>query len=159
MQIEPLTALHDYSRFDCGNPDLNKYLEFALQARAMNLGRSFVAVEEGSNVVLGYYTRLPNSVSGEILPSSRSRVSVPVMLLAKLAVRKELKRQGIGKKLLRHCLEAAIVLSEAESCNAVTLDAKDQEAKDYYLQYGFKELLDNPFHLYLPMKIVRKLVA
>ena len=157
MRIEPLTREHDFSHFDCGDPSLNTYLKsFALQARSRGLGRTFVAVEEGSNVVLGYYTRLPNSVVGDLIPESKSRNSVPVMLFGRLAVVRERQRDGIGKLLLRHFFEAAIAFAEEEACFAITLDALNQEAKNWYLQWGFKECLDDPFHLYLPMKTVRK---
>ncbi len=125
----------------------------------MRLGRTFVAVEEGSNVVLGYYTRLPSSVVGEVIPGSRSKNKVPVMLLGRLAITRDRQRGGLGKMLLRHFFEAAIKLEEEESCFAVTLDALNQEAKDWYLQWGFKECLDDPFHLFLPMKTVIKAVT
>ena len=158
MRIEPLTKDHDLSEFDCGEASLNKFLkEFALQARSKGLSRTFVAIDDESNAILGYYTRLPNSVSGESIPESRSRNSVPVMLLAKLAVANHLQRGGVGKKLLKHFLESVIAHAENEACFAVTVDALDERAKAYYAQFGFKEFQDTPLSLYLPMKTVRKL--
>jgi predicted N-acetyltransferase YhbS len=159
VRIEALNDHHDHSRFTCGKESLDKYLKFALQARRMGFGRTFVATEDDSNVVLGYYTRALNSVAGDLIPRSLSKNAVPVMLLAKFAVSNNLQRQGVGKKLLKHFLEAAIGFSENEACFAVIVDALDQEAKDYYLQFGFIETLDDNFRLYLPMKTVRKLVA
>lgn len=124
----------------------------------MGLGRTFVAVEENSNEVVGYYTRLPNSVAGEQIPESKSKNSVPVMLLGRIGVTNNMKRRGVGKILLRHFMASAIALAENEACFAITLDALNQDAKDWYMQFGFKECTDNPFHLYLPMKMVRKAI-
>jgi N-acetylglutamate synthase and related acetyltransferases len=158
VRIEPLTKDHDSSNFDCGEDSLNKYLKtFALQARSMGLSRTFVAIEDNSNKILGYYTRLPSSVLGESIPEARSRNPVPVMLLGKLAVTNGLQRGGVGKRLLKHFLESVIAHAENEACFAVTVDALDQRAKEYYAQFGFKEFQDTSLSLYLPMKIVRKL--
>lgn len=38
---------------------------------------------------------------------------------------------------------------------AVDLVSKDDDAKRFYLKYGFIPLQDDPFHLYLPMATVR----
>jgi hypothetical protein len=40
---------------------------------------------------------------------------------------------------------------------AVEVIAKHDQAKTFYLKYGFQELLDNTLHLYLPMKTIMKL--
>jgi len=40
---------------------------------------------------------------------------------------------------------------------AVEVYALNQSAKKFYLKYGFTELTDDEFHLYLPMKKLRKL--
>jgi hypothetical protein len=42
---------------------------------------------------------------------------------------------------------------------AVDLFSKDDEAKRFYLKYGFIPLQDDPFHLYLPMATVRGMFA
>jgi predicted N-acetyltransferase YhbS len=158
VRIEPLTEEHDFSQFDCGKESLNKYLKFAFQARRMGLSRTFVAVEDNDTVV-GYYTRVPNSVKGEALPSSGSKNPVPVMLLAKFAVDANQQRAGIGKMLLKHFLQSVIDYAENEACFAIIVDALDEDAKEYYVQFGFKETPDKPMRLFLPMKTVRKLIA
>jgi ribosomal protein S18 acetylase RimI-like enzyme len=124
----------------------------------MNLASTFVCVEDESNVVSGYYTRVMNSISAESIgkPGGVKR-PVPVMLLAQFAVASNAQRQGIGKKLLRHFFERVIQLTEeGEACFGVILDALNQPAKEYYLEYGFKECSDNPSRLYLPLKLVKK---
>jgi len=36
--------------------------------------------------------------------------------------------------------------------------AIDADAKSFYQSFGFRELNDDPFHLFLPIKVVRQLL-
>jgi hypothetical protein len=38
------------------------------------------------------------------------------------------------------------------------VDALNEQVKNFYLHYGFRELLDDPLHLFLPLSTARKLV-
>lgn len=40
---------------------------------------------------------------------------------------------------------------------AVYVEALNEQARDFYLRYGFKQCADNNLHLYLRMKAIRKL--
>jgi hypothetical protein len=40
--------------------------------------------------------------------------------------------------------------------HAVEVVAIDDDAKRFYLKYGFTELLDNPHHLYISINTLRK---
>ena len=42
---------------------------------------------------------------------------------------------------------------------AVDLFAKDDDAKRFYLKYGFIPLRDDPLHFYLPLATVREMFA
>lgn len=158
LRIEPLTQSHNHDAFDCGNETLNTYLKtHALRHVSQGFGRTFVAVEDDDPQILGYHTIAPSSVKWEDFPQSVARLAVPVLLLGRLAVDRTRQRDGIGKLLLKDSLKQAIEFAENNACFAVCLDAVDDDAKAYYVQFGFKELKDNPLHLYLPMKTVRKL--
>jgi len=47
-----------------------------------------------------------------------------------------------------------VVISEQTGLHAVVLDALTDRAKDFYLRYGFSELLDDPYHLYIPISTI-----
>ncbi len=60
--IEALAKWRLKEDFDCGKPALTNYLRtIASQHQKKGLGRTYVAIEEGSNVVLGYYYAAANS--------------------------------------------------------------------------------------------------
>ena len=47
--------------------------------------------------------------------------------------------------------------SEHIGAHAVEVVALHDTAKNFYLKYGFVALLDDPLHLYLAMKVIKKL--
>jgi GNAT superfamily N-acetyltransferase len=158
VPIELLTREHDHGQFKCTNPILTAYLkDRALKHLTQGFGRTFVFVEDGSKAILGYHTISAASASADMFPVSVPKLAIPVMLLGRLAVDENHQRQGIGKMLLADSLRRAVEFDREYGCFAVTLDAFDEEAKQYYLQFGFKELLDNPLHLFMTMKTVKKL--
>lgn len=156
--IERLSSAHDRGQFDCGEPALNEYLQrFAGQHDRKGLGRTYVAVDPGETVVKGYYTISSGAVSFEDVPENLPRYPIPVVLLARLAVDRSARGHGLGAMLLIHALKKAEEVSEQLGVHAVAVDALNEAARAFYLKYGFTELLDDPLHLYLPMRKIRQL--
>jgi GNAT superfamily N-acetyltransferase len=156
--IERLSSAHDRGQFDCGETTLNEYLQrFAGQHDRKGLGRTYVAVEPGETVVKGYYTISSGAVSFEDVPENLPRYPIPVVLLARLAVDRSARGHGLGEMLLIHALKKAAEVSEQLGVHAVVVDALNETARAFYLKYGFTELLDDPLHLYLPMRKIRQL--
>ncbi len=54
-------------------------------------------------------------------------------------------------------LKRAFQTSEQLGIYAVEVRALNDFPRNFYLKYGFTPLLDDEFHLYLPMKTIRKL--
>ena len=52
-------------------------------------------------------------------------------------------------------LQRALGLSDKLGIYAVEVDAIDQQAKTFYEKYGFVPLLDNEFHLFLPITTIQ----
>jgi GNAT superfamily N-acetyltransferase len=82
------------------------------------------------------------------------RYPVPAMLIAKLAVDKSMQGTGLGKKLLMQCFRKAINLSSEVGVFAVTVDAINEQAREFYLKFGFIPLEDKVFSLFIPMKTI-----
>lgn len=160
MVIELLTRSHDRAGFDCGVEVLNTFLRrVARQQAERGLGVTFVAVPTpGDSHIIGYYTLAMAEVAGLVVPERKLGVkTIPVVLLGRLAVDKEYKGKGIGKRLLIHALIRAYRASRDIGAYAVVLDALTEEARQFYLHFGFGELLDDPKHMYIPMKAIEKL--
>ena len=160
--IERLARRHDRTAFACGQAALDDWLKLrASQYEKKDLARTYVAVRQGESAVLGYYAIATHRVGYEVLPEEQAkglpRIDVPVLLLGRLAVDRTVQGQGLGALLLVDALRRAQHLAEAVGIRAVEVDAIDEEARRFYVKYGFVPLADDPNHLFLPMQVIRKL--
>ena len=129
---------------------MNDYLKkYSGQHERRGISRTYVAVEEGEKPALGYYSISSGAVAFAIVPEKLPRHPVPVALIGRLAVDKSAREHGLGEMLLMHALRSAQRASEVVGIYAVVVDAFDEEAKKFYLKYGFNELKDDRLHLYL----------
>ena len=157
MEIEPLTSQHDRSAFDCGEQSLNDYLQhYARQNDQRGLGRTYVLVLPGQKEVLGYYTISSGYVTFDTVPEKLPRYPIPVVHLGRLAVDLRMQGRGAGKMLLVDALRRSVRVSEYLGIYAVEVRALHERARSFYLKYGFASLQDDPSHLYLPLKTLRK---
>lgn len=144
--------------FDCGTQSLNNFLQYTAKKNLrLNLGRTFLAIEDGD--IVGYYTLAGATVAPDVVPSTTSNFPIPVTLIPALAV--VTFRQGggaVGPFLLKDALIRANAASQQVASFAVTLDARDDDAKRFYIRHGFTELLDGERHLFIPMKAIEKMV-
>jgi len=136
---EKLSAKHDLSSFDSGEPVLDEWLRRrALQNEASGASRTYV-VCAGKRVV-GYYTLAVGAVA---LAGATGRVRrnmpdpVPVMLLGRLAVDKDHQRRGIGTRLLRDAILRTIQAAEIAGIRAILVHAISDAAKRFYEGWGF----------------------
>jgi len=158
LVIEKLSSRHERDDFDCGVEDLNAYLlRYSRQHERRGIGRTYVVVENGDMRVLGYYTISSAAVGFDTVPENLPHHPVPVALIGRLAVDKGARGRGLGESLLVHALQSAHRASDIVGIYAVVVDAKDEVARTFYLKYGFNDLKDDQLHLYLPMKVIRKL--
>jgi GNAT superfamily N-acetyltransferase len=162
LVIEPLSSTHERNLFCCGKSPLDDFLRLhAGQYDRKNMGRTYVAVRPSEHVVRGYYTLASGAVAFATLPEEASRKlprhPIPVVRLGRLAVDQSARGQRLGETLLMDALQRCLTLSEALGIFAVEVHAIDEEARGFYLKYGFTALADDERHLYLPMKAVRKL--
>lgn len=157
--IEPLTANHNREAFDCGEESLNDFLKrFARQNNEKGLGRSFVAVKSGESKIYGYYTISSGALSFDTIPEKLPRYPIPVVHLGRLAVDEAAKGQKLGQALLADALTRAVSVADQLGIYAVEVYALNETAREFYLKFGFTELLDDRWHLYLTIKKIRKLM-
>ncbi len=159
-QVERLERDHVRDTFACGKPPLDEFIRRLVnQYEKRNLGRTYVAVRPGEKQILGYYTLASGSIAFQNLPDTSARKlprhPVPVILLARLAIDQRVQGQGWGVGLLMDALQTSIGLADTLGIHAVEVDAIDQQAKSFYEKYGFVTLLDNAFHLFLPIATIQ----
>lgn len=160
LRIEQLTRQHDRGKFDCGVDTLNAYLrQQARQDAEKRVAAPFVLIEPPSGAILGYYTLSASTVSvGEIAPDLAKKLprypELPVTLIGRLAVDKQLRNRGFGAYLLMDALHRSLSHADEIAAMAVVVDAKDEVAAAFYRRYDFKPLQSRPRRLYLPMRTV-----
>jgi predicted N-acetyltransferase YhbS len=97
----PLTAEHDLSAFDCGEPALNDWLRHRALKNESRFSRTYV-VCEGQRVV-GYFCISAGSLERGATPGKVRRNApdiIPVSVIGRLAVNRDHAGKGLGADLL-----------------------------------------------------------
>jgi len=160
--LEELSAGHDCSAFSCGRPSLDEFLlKYARQNQKTGVSRTFVALKPAERIVCGYYSLSAGAVALSNTPEEQRKrlpkYPVPVAHLGRLAVAVKTQGQRLGEFLLIDALRRIQTAADSIGIHAVEVVAIDDVARGFYSKYGFIELLDDPHHLYLSMKTVRRL--
>lgn len=147
--------VHDRNDFDCGVPELNDYLKrLAEQHRRKGVSTPFVLVDtDAPTRILGYYCLSAAQVdAAKLRESDRKklpRYPVPCFRLGRLAIRKDRHAQGIGKLLLACAIDRCLKARNDVAAYALIVDAKDENARQFYEHYGFTAFADEPLTLCL----------
>ncbi len=156
---ETVSKKHDRETFDCGDEALNEFLRrYARKSHERGGAKTFLAIEDAGDTILGFYSLSPASVdyarTPEILRRGLARHKVPGFRLARLAVDRRFQGQGIGGQLLlaagRRCLWAAAEVGGV----VLVIDAKNKGVAGWYAGYGAVPLLDAPLSLLLPLATI-----
>ena len=136
---EKLSATHNLSDFDSGEPVLDDWLRRrALYNEASGASRTYVVCM--GKTVVGYYTLAVGAVAHAEAPGRVRRNMpdpLPVMVLGRLAVDKSLQRRGIGKGLLRDAVLRTVQAAEIAGIRAILVHAISEPAKRFYEGCGF----------------------
>lgn len=154
---EPIGKYHQRGTFNCGDEALNRFLHVhARQSHVKGGAKTYLAISDLDEKVLGYYSLSPASVAYDRAPKvvkrGLARHDIPVIRLGRLAVDLSVQRYGLGGQLLlsagRRCL---LVASQAGGV-ALMIDAKNERVAAWYASYGAVPLLDTKLSLLLPFK-------
>ncbi len=152
----PLTAGHDLSRFDCGDPALNDWLRQRALKNESRFSRSYVVCADAR--VVAYVCISAGSVDRASAPGRVRRNApdtIPVSVIGRLAVDREYARQGLGADLLADALRRIALASQSIGIGAVLVHAKNEAARRFYLKCA--EFIEHPAEsriLYLPIETV-----
>jgi ribosomal protein S18 acetylase RimI-like enzyme len=160
FRIEPLGDPHDRSAFRCGEEALDRYFQTqATQDIRRRIANCFVAVEESSGKVAGYYTLSAASIPfTDVPPEVTKRLprypTLPAVRIGRLAVDEGFQGRGLGGALLINAADRAMRTEAAAF--AILVDAKNEQAVAFYRRYGFVSLVSQPRTLFLPLATAQR---
>jgi GNAT superfamily N-acetyltransferase len=162
LTVEKLRRDHRVDGFDCGKEALNRFLvRNAWQSQQSNASQTYVAVGDGQ--VIGYHTlvvgELVHAQAPERLKKGLARHPIPLMVLARLAVRHDWQRRGVGPALLKDALLRTLQAADIAGIRAFAVHAKDDEARAFYEHFDFMPSPTDPMHLFLLLKDIRALTG
>jgi len=160
---EPLAEHHDRKAFDCNVPELNDYLrKRASQDMRRRVAAVFATVpEDEPKRIAGYYSLSSAAIALDELPDDVVKKlprypAVPAVLIGRLA--RDANFPGVGKLLLLDALARSLRHTDEVAAAVVLVDAKNDEARKFYLRYGFTEIAGMPERMFLPISTVEKLL-
>lgn len=151
---------HDRSAFECGEESLDTWLKTSASPSASEDGsRTYVMCQEGH--VTGYYSLCAFSVASQDAPkpAQLSRYPIPSVLLARLAVRRDMHGTGLGGRLLMNALRRAVSVADEVGVRLVVVHALHEKAASFYRQHGFQPFETDPLTLYIRIKDVRESIV
>ncbi len=155
---QPLTAVHRVNDFACGEPSLDEWLKRrALNNQQSGASRTFVVVDEADQV-LGYYALAAGAVAHQLATGAVRRNMpdpVPVLVLGRLAVDRRAQGIQLGAGMLQDAVNRAISVSQNTGVRALLVQALNEQARGFYLHYGFVPSPHNPMTLMLCLNSLR----
>jgi ribosomal protein S18 acetylase RimI-like enzyme len=165
LKLEPLARSHDRDGFDCGSEPLNLFFkQTARQHAERGISRTFVLVNEESPQpipVVGYFSLNLCQIKSETLPPTEAKRlprDVGAIRLGRLAVDLEHQGQGLGKMLVMGAMQKFMEIFRTAGGIGLFVDAKDANAKQFYVKLGFMPIPPNEFELFLPVKTIEEAV-
>ncbi len=153
--VEPLAAGHDLDAFDCGHDALTEWLRQHARNAAGQGTRTYLLVEDATGAVAGYFAIAPHLVERDASPLRSVRRGaprrIPAILLAKLALRKEMHGQGLGSELLVYALITIVTAARSAGGRVVVVDAVDGNAAGFYRAHDFQPSPTDPCRLIMKL--------
>ncbi len=157
-RIEKLNRAHRVEAFRCGWPELDRFLiRHALQAQFANSSQTYLGLLDEN--VIGYYTFVVGQVEHADAPlrvaRGMPRHPIPLLVLARLAVRVDWQGRGVGPGLLRDALQRTLQAADIAGIRALAVHAKDDAAAAFYRHFDFEPSPTDPRHLFLLVKDIK----
>lgn len=148
-----ILASHDRSGFLCGVDELDRYFHSQVtQDVRRKAATCYVLVDTIQNRIAGFHTLAAASIPLVDIPESfKKRLprykDLPAVLIGRMAIAKDYQKKGLGSLLIYNAVE--IAMDSPITGVALVVDAKDENAKKFYLHNGFIALESLPNRLIL----------
>ena len=156
---ESITRKHDRAAFDCGDAALNEFLlRYARQSHDQGAAKTFLAIDDASNAILGFYSLAPASIAYDRTPDivrrGLARHEVAGFRLARIAVHRAWQGSGLGGQLLLAAGRRCLAVAAEVGGTILIIDAKNDRAAAWYASYGAVPLIDADNTLILPLATI-----
>ncbi|MDO5091110.1 MAG: GNAT family N-acetyltransferase [Cardiobacteriaceae bacterium] len=155
---QPLAAAHMLDGFACGEASLDEWLKRRAWANQLSgASRTFVVAGDDGRVY-GYYAMAAGAVAHVAATGSVRRNmpdSVPVMVLARLAVDQRCQGRALGAALLQDALRRTLAVAEHAGVRALLVHALHERGKAFYEHHGFQASPLHPLTLMLRLDSLR----
>ena len=153
-----IELLSSCNTFDCGYPDLNDFFaNDCINYSDELLGKTYCfLLDKDPHIAVCLFTVSNDSIKAHLLPKCiKNKInrpipnqkrfhSYPAVLIGRLGVNKDYKRQGIGKELMNFIKSWFVDIGNKTGCRFVVVDSyNENEPIKYYLDSGFNFLFDN----------------
>jgi GNAT superfamily N-acetyltransferase len=132
----------DLTSFNSGELNLDEWLRrSALHAESIRSGRTWVWTRAGS--VVAYFTLAGHVIERQDLPQRIGRGSpdrIPAVLIARLALHRDLHGQGLGGILLADASRRIVDATDVVAARFVVVDAVSDDAASFYTHYGYRPI-------------------
>ena len=157
IRKEKLNRNHRREDFDCGVEELNTFIQQTARRQGeRHLVRTTVLVhaDQPANI-LAYYSTSPCEIIAP--PGVRAWKNyphpVPFLRMARLSVNLDAQGQGFGELALLSAIDDAATISrQFTAIGGLVVDAKDQQAADFYAQYSFLRIEEGGLQRFLAIR-------
>lgn len=151
LRLAALAPEHDLDSFASGQPALDEWLHRHAHGAAGRGTRTYVLVDEGvPEAVSGYFAIAPHLLERDAAPrriGGGAPARIPAILLAKLALDRQLHGRGLGSELLVHALTTIVGAARSAGGRLVVVDAIDDAAAAFYAAHDFMPTPRDPHRL------------
>jgi len=150
--------------FDCGVPDLNKWLQnYAWQNHNSGGARVYLSIDRDANQIAGYFCLSAAGVEYKSAPARVARGlahhAIPVALIGRLGVDQRYRGRKLGRFLVLEALRRVLEVADTMGVRAVIVVAKDDNAAEFYKRLGFEVSADDPRLFFITLKDAKKSLA
>jgi ribosomal protein S18 acetylase RimI-like enzyme len=161
LKIEVLSKTHNRIAFDCSDNELNYYLQkIARQHITKGISKTFVLIDiDNPTEIIAYMTLAVCEIQADEIPhnwKNKYPDKIPAAKLARLAVSTIQQRKGYGELLVIDAIQKTLNVSSSIGIVGLFVDAKNEQAKAYYDQFGFISLPKQLDNLFLPLATLAK---
>ena len=159
------SKVHNRKNFTCGAQVMDDYFKkYSSQDQKRNLSRVYVAVDQSSGTVAGYYTLCATTFVKELLPvgsvKNLPNRDLPAVLLGRLAVHSNYQGRGLGEYLVIDAFNNILKANEILGLTVLLVDVLNEKALSFYLNFEFIHSVGENMRMFLPIsEIQNKFIA